>query len=164
MAKAIFRADNCAFTKNPALLKSAKYMGSGSTATAIENANFVAIGGLVTGKREVHTVTTPAVDSTYFGIVCTPELEYNEVGYHGIDTYTNEADKVIRVGILQKGDIYSATVEAFDATPTVGKLIELKAGTVGKVVTTATSGSTQVGVVIAIEKSGRFTYYVVEVK
>lgn len=164
MAKAIFRADNCAFTKNPALLKSAKYMGSGSTATTIDNANFVAIGGLVTGEREIHTATTPAVNTTYFGIVCTPELEYDEIGYHGLDTYTNEAGKVLRVGILQKGDIYSATVEAFDATPTVGKLIELKAGTAGKVVTTATSGSTQVGEVIAIEKSGRFTYYVVEVK
>lgn len=164
MAKAIFRADNCAFTKNASLLKSAKYMGSGSTATAIENANLVAIGGLMTGQREVHTATTPAVSTTYYGIVCTPEVEYNEIGYHGLDTFANDADAVIRVGILQTGDIFSATAEAFDTTPTVGKIVELQAGTKAKVVTTNTSGSTKVGEVIAIDVVGRFTYYVVEVK
>lgn len=164
MAKAIFRADNCAFTKNPALLKSAKYMGSGSTATVIENANFVAIGGLMTGQREVHSATTPIATTTYFGIVKTPEVEYDEKGYHGLDTFENKVDAVITVGILQKGDIYSATVEAFDKAPAVGNLIELQAGTKGKVVVTATASSTQVGKVIAIETSGRFTYYVVEVQ
>jgi len=163
-SKAIFRADNCAFTKNPALLKSAKYMGSGSTATKIENGNLVAIGGLMSGQREIHLATTPAVNTTYFGIVKTPEVEYSETGYHGLDTFENEVDTVITVGILQQGDIFSVTAEALSSVPTVGNLVELQAGTKGKVVATATAGSTQVGKVIAIEKCGRFTYYVVEVQ
>ena len=45
-----------------------------------------------------------------------------------------------------------------------GQFVELQAGTKGKVVASATSGSTQVGKVIAIEVSGRDTYYVVEVQ
>lgn len=164
MSKAMFRADDCAFTKNPALLKSAKYLGSGSTATAIENGNFVAIGGLVSGEREVHKATTPTASTTYFGIVKTPELEYDERGYHDLDTYENEKDKVITVGILQKGDIFSVTADALSAAATVDQLVELQAGTKGKVVTTATSGSTVVGKVIAVEPSGRFTWYVIEVQ
>lgn len=163
MSKAIVRLDNVAATKNPALIKSVKYMGSGSTATAIENGNFVAIGGLVSGEREIHTATTPAVSTTYFGLIATPEVEYAEDGYHGLDTFENKADAVARAIVLQKGDIFSATAEAFSATPTVDKLVELQAGTKGKVVATATSGSTQVGKVIAVETSGRFTFYVVEV-
>lgn len=164
MGKAIVRLDNVAATKNPSLIKSAKYMGSGSTATAIENGNFVAIGGLMTGEREVHKATTPAVDSTYFGLVCTPEVEYDEVGYHDLDTFSNPADTVIRTIILQKGDIFSATAEAFDTTPVVDNIVELQAGTKGKVVAALTSGSTQVGKVIEVETVGRFTYYVVEVQ
>ena len=167
MAKhAIFRADNCAFTKNPALLKSAKYMGSGSTATAIDNGNFVAIGGLMAGEREVHTATTPAASTTYFGIVKTPEVMYDQsgVGDNYLANFENEADAVITVGILQKGDIYSVTGEALDKVPTVGQFVELQAGTKGKVVDSATPSSTQVGKVIAIEVSGRDTYYVVEVQ
>lgn len=164
MGKAIVRLDNVAATKNPALIKSAKYMGAGSTATAIENGMFVAIGGLMDGEREVHVVTTPAANSTYFGIVTTPEVEYSEVGYHGLDTFENKAGDVIRVMVLQKGDIYSATAEAFDKAPVVGKFVELQANTKAKVVDSATSGSTQVGKVIAVDVVGRFTYYVVEVQ
>ena len=164
MGKAIFRADNCSFTKNPALLKSGRYMGSGSTPSTIENANFVEIGELINGEREIRKVTTPKADTAYFGIVCTPEVEYNEVGYHGLDTFENKDDDVIRIGILEKGDIYSATTEAFDGTPSVGKFIELQAGTKGKVVTSATAGSTKVGKVIAVEQCGKFTYYVIEVQ
>lgn len=163
MAKTIFRADNCAFTKNPALIKSVKYLPA-DVATAIENGQFVAIGGLVTGEREVHKATAPTATSTYFGIVCTPELEYAENGYHGLDTYENEADQVLRVGILTKGDIYSATLGGFDKAPVVGNLVELQADTKAKVVTTATADSTQVGKVIEIETVGRFTFYVVEVQ
>lgn len=160
---AVIRLDNVAATKNPALIKSVKYMGSGSTATAIDNGNFVAIGGLMTGEREVHTATTPAVGTTYFGVICTPEVEYEERGYHGLETFENGADEVARAVILQKGDIFSVTAEALDKAPTVGQSVELQASTKGKVVATATAGSTQVGKVVAIDVVGRITYYVVEV-
>ena len=165
MAKAMIRLDNVQFTHDGSLIKSAKYMGSGSTATAIENGNFVALDGLVDGEREIHKATKPSANSTYFGVVCTPEVEYSEVGYHGLDTFENEADSVIRVGILSKGDIFSVTAEALSEVPTVGQVVELQAGTKGKVVAApGTSSSTQVGKVIAVETSGRFTWYVIEVQ
>lgn len=162
MAKAMVRLDNVAATKVPSLIKSAKYM-VGSTETAIENGMFVAIGGLIDGEREVHSATAPTAATTYFGIVCTPELEYAEKGYHDLNTFANEAGDIIRVITLQKGDIFSVSAEALSAVPTVGKLVELQAGTKGKVVSTATSGSTQVGKVIAVETAGRITWYVIEV-
>lgn len=160
--KTIVRLDNVAATKVPALIKSAKYMGSGDTATAIENGMFVAIGGLMDGEREVHVATTPAADSAYFGIVTTPEVEYCETGYHGLDTFENKADDVIRVMILQKGDIYSVTAEGFDTVPTVGKFVELQADVKAKVAD-AESDAT-IGKVIAVDVVGRYTYYVVEVQ
>ncbi|MDF2951039.1 MAG: hypothetical protein K0S18_622 [Anaerocolumna sp.] len=161
MAKTIVRIDNCSFTKNPALIKSGRYYVS-TTATAIENGRVVAIGDLETGEREIHKTAAPTATTTYFGLVCTPEVMYDEKKQ--MDEFENAAGAVSRVGILQKGDIFSATVEAFDTTPTVGKLVELAAATTLKVVTTATAGSTQVGKVIAIDTVGTKTLYVVEVQ
>lgn len=160
MSKTIVRLDNVGFTKNPARIKSAMYQPSG----AIENGMFVEIGGLLEGEREIHEVTVPTAKTVSFGIVCTPELEYDENGYHGLETFENPADTPIRVGILGEGDIISMTAGAFDVAPTVGQFVELQAGIKGKVVDTPTSGSTQVGEVIAVESNGRFTYYVIEVK
>ncbi len=144
MAKKFVRTDNCAFTKVPSLIKSAKFMGAdGATATAIENGELVAIRSLMDGEREVHVAVTPTEADTVIGVVCTPEVEYDEKGYHDLDTFTNEADSVIRVGILQKADIYSV---GNDTNTT-----DVNAGTV-----TAKH--------IATEKSGRFTYQVYEVQ
>lgn len=161
MAKCIVRLDNVAFTKNPALIKSGKYFVS-TTATAIQNGQVVAIGELVTGEREIHKVTAPVATSTYFGLVCTPEVMYDEKKQ--MDEFENEADSVIRVGIFQKGDIFSVTAEGFDTVPVVGKIVELAAATTMKVVTTLTASSTQVGKVIAVETAGTKTFYVVEVQ
>lgn len=161
MAKPIIRIDNCAFTKNESLLKSVKYYVS-TTPTAIPNANVVAIGALIDGEREVHKAEACVATTTYYGIVCTPEVMYDEKKQ--LDEFENAAGAISRVGILQKGDIFSATVEAFDTTPTVGKIVELAAATTLKVVTTLTASSTQVGKVIAIDTVGTKTFYVVEVQ
>lgn len=161
MAKCIIRLDNVAFTNNTALIKSAKYFVS-TTETAIQNGMMVAVGELVAGEREVHKVTTPVATSTYYGMVCTPEVMYDEKKQ--MDEFENAAGAVIRVGMFQKGDIFSATVEAFDTTPVVGKIIELAAATTMKVVTALTASSTQVGKVIAIDTVGSKTFYVVEVQ
>ena len=143
MAKFV-RTDNCAFTKVPSLLKSAKFMGGdGATATAIENGELVAIRALMDGEREVHVAVTPTETDTVIGVVCTPEVEYDEKGYHDLDTFTNKVGEVIRVGILQKADIYSVGNDTNTA--------DIKAGVV-----TAKH--------IATEKAGRFTYQVYEVQ
>lgn len=143
MAKFV-RIDNCAFTKVPSLIKSAKFMGAdGDTATDIENGELVAIRTLMDGEREIHVAVTPEDADTVIGVVCTPEVEYDEKGYHGLDTFTNKAGDVIRVGVLQKADIYSVGNDANTA--------DIKAGVV-----TAKH--------IATETSGRFTYQVYEVQ
>lgn len=161
MAKAIIILENVAATKNPALLKSVKYQVS-SADTAIQNGQVVAIGALASGEREVHLAATPAATTTYYGITCTPELMYDEKKQ--LDEFENAAGAVARVFIPQKGDVFSITAEGFDATPTVGKIVELAADTTLKVVASGTSGSTVVGKVIEIENVNGKVFYAVEVQ
>ncbi|POO87878.1 hypothetical protein [Clostridium sp. 3-3] len=156
MANAIIRLDNVSATKDGSLIKSVKL------STALQNGSVVAIGGLVSGEREVHSTSTPTATTTYYGILCTPELMYDEKKQ--MDEFINGTDKPGRAIILTRGDVLSATVEAFDKTPVVGNLIELEASNVLKVVTTATTGSTQVGKIIEVEVVGSKTFYVVEVQ
>ncbi len=136
------RTDNMGATKVPSLIKSAKYFES-DVAAEIENGELVTIGTLLDGEREVHKATTPESGDTYIGIVCTPELEYEETGYHGLDTYKNKADQVIRVFMLQKGDIFSIGNEGSGADKTVDSNVVAK--------------------FIGTEVSGRYTYNVYEV-
>jgi len=143
MAKVV-RLDNMAATKVPSLIKSAKYMES-DVATAIENGELVTVGALVDGEREIHAATAPVSGDTNIGIVCTPELLYNQNGVADGDlaNYTNEADAVIRVMILQKGDIFSIAGESTSADKDVdGEVVAKFMGT---------------------EVAGRYTYNVYEV-
>lgn len=144
MAKVV-RLDNMAATKVPSLIKSAKYMES-DVATAIENGELVTIGALVDGEREIHEATAPVSGDTNIGIVCTPELLYNQNGVADGDlaNYTNKADAVIRVMILQKGDIFSIAGESTSADKDVdGEVVAKFMGT---------------------EVAGRYTYNVYEVQ
>lgn len=144
MAKVV-RLDNMAATKVPSLIKSAKYMES-DVATAIENGELVTIGALVDGEREIHEATAPVSGDTNIGIVCTPELLYDQNGVADGDlaNYTNEADAVIRVMILQKGDIFSIAGESTSADKDVdGEVVAKFMGT---------------------EVAGRYTYNVYEVQ
>jgi hypothetical protein len=141
MAKFV-RLDNMAATKTPSLLKSAKYFVA-DVATAIENGELVTIGEFVDGEREIHEATAPVSGDTYIGLVCTPEVEYDEKGYHDLDTFANGADEVIRVAMLQKGDIFSIANEGAGADKTVDGEVVAK--------------------FMGAEVSGRFTYNVYEV-
>lgn len=127
---------------------SAKYLPSG-VATAIENGNFVVIGDLVSGEREVFTATTPTATTaiTVVGIVTTPEVDADERNKNYSD-FINAAGTIITVDKIFAGDIFSLTAEGFDGTPAVGKIVELKAGTKLNAVTTLTSGSTKVGKIV----------------
>jgi hypothetical protein len=125
MANRVVRLDNVAATKVPSLIKSAKYMGAdGATATKIENGRFVVIGGLMDGEREVHVAKDVAETDTMVGLVCTPEVLYDEKKDSLMD-FINEAGEVIRVMLLQKGDIFSVaddTTANDKADETVGVL------------------------------------------
>ena len=156
MGNAIVRLDNIAATKNGTFIKSVKLNKE------LQNGSIVEIGGLVTGEREMHVTATPKVTTTYFGMLTTPEIMYDEKKQ--IKDFINTTEKPARATILQKGDIFSVTVEAFTETPIVGKIIELGTTEVMKVVATATVGSTVIGKVVEIDIVGTNTFYVVEVQ
>lgn len=129
---------------------SAKYLPSG-VATPIENGNVVVIGSLVSGEREIYTATTPTATTAIgaIGLVTTPEVMADE-RKKNLDEFRNEAGEVITIDRLFSGDIFSVTADGVTGTATVGKIVELQAGTKLNLVATLTAGSTKVGTVIDI--------------
>jgi hypothetical protein len=165
MAYAVVRTDNMFGTDVRAGLVSIKYMGAnGTTPTAIQNGNVLKVGALMSGEREIFVGAAPAANDDLKDIVlvATPEVMYDE-RKRNLDEFINEAGRACRGYRLHKGDIFSVTKDALDgvATPAVGNAVELKAGTKLNVAASATSGSTQVGKIIAIDVVGRYTYYVI---
>ena len=165
---AVIRTDNMMGTDVGTYLDSVRFFDSNNKAAAIDNGNVVVVGALLEGERELHKATAPtaAADLDTIGLVATPEVMYDERKKNLYDFY-NEAGTNVRVYYLHHGDEFGVTEEALVAADItavkVGDAVELMAGTKLKVAASATSGSTQVGKIIAIEKAGRYTYYVVRV-
>lgn len=165
MAYGVVRTDNMFGTDVRAGLVSIKYMGAnGTTPTAIQNGNVLKVGALMNGEREIFVGAAPAANDDLKDIVlvATPEVMYDE-RKRNLDEFINEAGRACRGYRLHKGDIFSVTKDALDgvAAPAVGNVVELKAGTKLNVAASATSGSTQVGKIIAVDVVGRYTYYVI---
>jgi hypothetical protein len=156
------------------MLESVLFLGSdGATPTAIENGNVLKVGALnaidaAAGsyEREVRVGEVPAANSKLDEIVlvATPEVMYDE-RKRSMTEFYNEAGRICRGYHLHSGDMFSVTIEALDAaaTPAIGNAVELQAGTKLKVAASATSGSTQIGTIDAINVVGRLTYYVIKV-
>lgn len=172
---AVVRTDNMMGTDVGTYLDSVRYYTvetvdgeSVDVETAIENGNVVAVGDLLEGERELHRAVAPARNTAIkdIGLVASPEVLYDE-RKRGLHEFINEAGTNVRIYYLHTGDEFGVTAQALEIasgyTPEVGDAVELMAGTKLKVVATATSGSTQVGKLIAIETAGRYTYYVVRV-
>jgi hypothetical protein len=168
MAYGIFRSDNMSGTDVGKDLVSVKYMGAGSTATAIENGNVVLLDGLVSGERELWKGVTPAADSVLADVVviAAPEVLVNE-HEHNLDEFINAAGAYIRGYRLTSKSTFSVTADALNigsgVTPAVGYVVELMAAVTLNVVASLTGGSTKVGEITAIETVGSYTYYVIEV-
>ena len=175
MAYAVVRTDKLMGTDVRSMLESVQYLGDdGATPTAIENGNVLKVGALVGDatngyEREVKIGSAPAADDTLDSIVlvASPEVMYDE-RKRNLDEFINEAGKIVRGYHLHSGDIFSVTKLALDGaeTPAIGDVVELKAGTklnVKAAATGATSGSTVIGSIIAIDVVGRNTYYVIQV-
>lgn len=162
---AIVRLDNMAGTTLGTKLASLKFYADSAPAD-IDNGNIVALDSLVPGEREVWKAVAPTAKSELgaVALVASPELMYDE-RMHNLDEFYNEADVAARGYVLTTGDVFSVTAEALDAAAdiAVGNIVELQAGTKLKVVATATSGVTKVGDVIAIDKVGTKTLYVIRV-
>lgn len=135
----------------PEFIRGAYFYDEDGNEKEIENGNFVILGDLVKGERELYeakAVPTEVQEGTLLnvGVVCTPEFDYNEVGYKGIETFVNNAGRPIRVALLYKGFRFSVTNE----TPyTLNEVVKV--------------GNKSLKC-IAIEKQGRLTYYVMEVQ
>lgn len=167
MSFGIVRTDNMYGTDVRAGLVSIQYMGAdGSTPTEIENGNVLKVGALKDGEREVYVGGAVAADDKINDIVlvASPEVMYDE-HKHNLDEFINEAGKNCRGYRLHTGDIFSVTKDALigaDA-PVVGNVVELASGTKLNVAETATSGSTTVGKIIAVDIVGKHTYYAIKV-
>lgn len=142
MAKFI-RLDVMSGNRDNSQVKSAKYFKNGAVAE-VENGTVVAIKELVDGEREIHKVEDVTDTDTYVGLITTPEVEYEEKGYHGIDTFVNKADVPVRVHVLHEGDIFSIGNSNDTADLAMGAKL--------------------VGKHIQTEVLGRFTYQVYEVQ
>ena len=166
---AIVRLDVMLANNAMSAVKSAMYYSAYTNATtntpaAIDNANIVELKDIIIdGDRELWVATTPTASATNIGIVTTPEVDYDE--RLTIFDFENKANKPIRVHLLSKGvgQVFSATAEAFNTTPTVGDVVEVQAGTKMKVVASATNGSTTIGKIVGIEDVNGTTFYVVKV-
>ena len=106
MANKVLRLDVMSGNRDNTQVKSAKYFKNDAVAP-VENGTIVAVGAFVEGEREIHKITDVEADSELVGIVSTPEVEYEERGYHGFETFTNKKDDVVRVHILHEGDCFS---------------------------------------------------------
>ncbi len=172
MAYGVVRTDKLMGTDVRSMLESVKYMGSGSTETAIDNGNVVKVDGtLMTGELEIKKGVTPAATDALDSIVliATPEVMYDE-RKRNLDEFRNDAGKICRGYHLHSGDIFSVTADAvaFNTNEStdgkVGSVVELKADIKLNIKTgSATPSSTVVGSVIAIDVVGRYTYYVIQV-
>lgn len=173
MAKnyAVVRTDRMEGTGDRNSLISVKYINGSEEEAAIENGNVLKRGALAAidatngvYEREIFVGTAVAAGDNLDDVVlvCTPEVCYDERDRE-LDDFINPAGKAARAYHLRKGDIFSVTKPALDgsASPAVGNLVELKAGTKLNVVASATNGSTQVGKIIAIDVVGKYTYYVI---
>lgn len=163
MAHGVIRTDLMLGTPVGTHLVSFKYR-PGDEDTAIDNGRVVAIGALMDGEREVHTADTPTAATPLkdLAVVASVEVMYDE-RLKNLDQFYNEAGKICRGYYLSECKGYfSVTADDLEGTPVVGHVVEAMAGTKMKVVETATSGSTQIGTIEAIEKAGRYTYVVIK--
>lgn len=143
MAKVV-RLDNMAATHVPALIKSVRYYNADAVAE-VENGTIVAVGALEDGEREVHKATDATADSVAVGIVCAPEVDYDQRGVGDTDlaNFKNAKGEVVRVMLFQRGDIFSIANEGSGADKSYADVTAKFLGT---------------------EVAGRYTYNVYEVQ
>ena len=159
MAKhTVVRTDLMAGTDVNAALCSIRFYSSSNPAD-VDNGVIVELKELDKGEREIMKAEAATAESKLVNcaIVATPEVMYDE-RLQNLDNFYNEAGKPARAYLLKEGDIFSVTETGFDgAAPSVGGNVGIGAG--GKM----NSTGSEIGKCIAIEKTGRYTYYTVRV-
>lgn len=166
---AVVRTDLMAGTKNGAFIKSAMVydkFGEGAKTVDIDNAQIVILGKME--GREIYMATAPAADSVVddLYLVAVPELFYDESVKHYLPEWVNVAGKAVRVYKIMIGDRFSATAEAFEGTPAVGKYVGFAASSTKLQVLSAKDDKT-FGEIKHVETvgwgDGAYTYYMIDV-
>lgn len=156
MSYACVRTDNMSGTVEGKNLVSLKINSD------IENGTVLKIGALLNGERELRAATIPAVSDVLgdLALAATPEVIKNKQ-YYGLGEFINKANEAIRGYRLTSKDVFSVTIEAFAANeaPAKGNLVELDGSGKFIAVASATSGSTTIGKILAVEGA----WYVIEV-
>lgn len=164
---AVIRTDLMTGTNVAADLVSFVYFNAEGETAEIENGNVVKLEGLYdTDNRELWKGVDCSADTAISDVVVVAGVEVNyDERKKNLSDYINAAGKAVRGYIPHSRDIFSVTIEALnaEATPEVGNVVELMAGTKLNVVAEATEGSTAFGKIIAVEQAGRYTYYVIQV-
>lgn len=166
MAYSVVRTDNMDGTKLPSALTHVKYYDSNGDLKEIENGRVLKLNGLLAGEREVYKGVAPSANTALKDVVLVAEPEVLTDGIKkNLSEYINEEGRIVRGYRLITGNTFSVTLDAFTGTPSVetNNVIELQAGIKLKAVSSATSTSTKVGDVIAIETVGGLTYAVVKI-
>lgn len=166
---AVLRTDLMAGTINGAFIKSAMVydkFGEGQKAVDIDNAQVVALGGM--DSRDVWQAIAPTAASVVDDLYLTAgvELFYDESITHYLTEWVNAAGKAVRVYKLVPGSRFSATAEAFDGTPDVGKYVGFAADSTKLKVLNAKDAKT-FGEIKHVETTGwgdgAYTYYMIDV-
>lgn len=160
---AVIRTDNMSGTDQRADLLSVRvYDGTGDDANKIdaENGVIVKIGALEDGEREVYKATLAATadDLDDCAILAGVEVMYDE-HLRNLDEFINEAGTAVRAYIPRNRNFFAVTAKGFvgETAPAVGGTVGIGAN--GKLA----AGGTGVGKCVAIEKAGRYTYYVIQI-
>lgn len=162
---AVVRLDNMSGTKDGSLLKSVKVYKS-DAAVAIDNAQLVVLGDRE--GREVYKATAPVAASKVSDLVliASEELFYDETSTHYLTEWKNEAGSICRGYKLHNGDIFSATAEAFNKAPTVGKFVGFAADDT-KIQVQAAADDKTFGKIASSEKvgfgNGAYEYFEIDV-
>lgn len=162
---AMFRSDNLEGIHDGKYLASLRI----SADNGLDNGLVVKVGALEEGSREVRACTTPAANDALgtIAILGSEEVD-NTKKYNAVGEFTNKKGSIARGYILTHLDTFSVTADALEAaegyTYVVGTtIVELQAKNKLKAVSSATSGSTTIGKLEAIEPDGDVTWYVFRV-
>lgn len=149
---AVVRIDEMAGTTNPTFLKSVMFYDDDDQAD-VDNAQVVVVGDKI--DREVYKATAPAAGAKREELYITAgvELFYDQTVTHYLKEWTNAAGKAFRVYQLVGNGTFSATAEAFDGTPEVGKYVGYTADSTKLTIQEAATATT-FGKIVYKETSG----------
>lgn len=152
----------CVRTDNASGTLQGKNLVSVCMNSDVENGTIIKVGALKSGERELRAGTLAAVGDALseLAIVASPEVIKTKSNY-GLDEFINKAGDAMRCYRLTSKDVFSVTKEAFAAsqTPAVGNIVEVNGSGKMIAVSSATSNSTTIGHVLAIEGK----WYVIEI-